>query len=316
MPTPFPSTNRIPTPVSMSPMMNMIQSGMTDMGFANLPAPLPNMPPPGRIPLTFMAKMMEAAGANNPFTAQQPAVDESGGDRMAGIIETEAELDDRVYAADEAAIRPARDEFSAPPAKRQGEASFRQEVNRAVAKGDRGGQGAKQTFAKPIKGTDKQALDSEGYTVARGDTLSGIAKRLGVSVQELARINSIKDPNFIRAGDKLRLRDPEPVEANAATAPDEGESPLAMKIREANARGNPSAFEAVRNINYGNPFNQGIRDAAGTAGAFAANAASIPLMFMRMLQAAGRAPQAMQGAPEIFRDNPFRRFINPENVTR
>ena len=274
-------------------------------------AGLPNNPDPNGPALPLPLRMREVMRQNilrpdsNPWLAYQR--------EQAPVEDPEADLVGLANAEQDAMMVAEANESSMPAPKAKGEAGFRQAVNRQAAKGDRGGQGAKQSFSKPMPAGDKAALDSGEYTINRGDTLSAIARRLGVSTQELARINSIKDPNFIRAGDKLRLRDQEPVEAAEAAAPDEGESPLAMKIREANARGNPSALEAVRNINYGNPFNQGIRDAAGTAGAFAANAASMPLMFMRMLQAAGRAPEA---AGTLFRDNPFRRFINPENVTR
>ena len=43
------------------------------------------------------------------------------------------------------------------------------------------------------------------YSVASGDTLSGIAKRNNTTTQELARLNGIKNPNRIMAGQKLRL---------------------------------------------------------------------------------------------------------------
>lgn len=43
------------------------------------------------------------------------------------------------------------------------------------------------------------------YTVQKGDTLSGIAQRSGVSVSELVRINNIKDPNKIYAGSTIKL---------------------------------------------------------------------------------------------------------------
>jgi murein DD-endopeptidase MepM/ murein hydrolase activator NlpD len=43
------------------------------------------------------------------------------------------------------------------------------------------------------------------YTVAWGDTLSSIARRLGVSVGDLAAANGIADPNVIRAGRRLQL---------------------------------------------------------------------------------------------------------------
>ena len=43
------------------------------------------------------------------------------------------------------------------------------------------------------------------YTVRSGDTLSGIAHRLGVTTAELARANGIDDPNRIRAGQVLAV---------------------------------------------------------------------------------------------------------------
>src|SRR2546421_371498 len=41
------------------------------------------------------------------------------------------------------------------------------------------------------------------YTVRRGGTLSGVARRLGVSVDALARANKLKNINRIRAGQVL-----------------------------------------------------------------------------------------------------------------
>lgn len=41
------------------------------------------------------------------------------------------------------------------------------------------------------------------YTVRRGDTLSAIARRYGVSVQAITRANRISDPSRIMAGTRL-----------------------------------------------------------------------------------------------------------------
>ncbi|MCU1376609.1 MAG: putative lysozyme [Actinomycetia bacterium] len=46
---------------------------------------------------------------------------------------------------------------------------------------------------------------SAAYTVRPGDTLSGIAGRLGVSVGDLARANAITDPNRLFAGRTLHM---------------------------------------------------------------------------------------------------------------
>ena len=43
------------------------------------------------------------------------------------------------------------------------------------------------------------------YTVASGDVLSGIAIRFGVTVQEIAQWNNIKNVNVISIGQKLTI---------------------------------------------------------------------------------------------------------------
>ena len=52
-------------------------------------------------------------------------------------------------------------------------------------------------------GTPIPACDT--YTVVRGDTLSGIAGRLGVSQADLVRLNNIRNPNRIYPGQVLKL---------------------------------------------------------------------------------------------------------------
>lgn len=44
------------------------------------------------------------------------------------------------------------------------------------------------------------------HTVAPGETLFAIARRYGTTAEELARLNGLKDPNRIRAGQVLRVR--------------------------------------------------------------------------------------------------------------
>lgn len=41
------------------------------------------------------------------------------------------------------------------------------------------------------------------YEIQPGDTLSGIANKLGVSMDRLVEKNNIKNPNYIRAYDYL-----------------------------------------------------------------------------------------------------------------
>lgn len=44
------------------------------------------------------------------------------------------------------------------------------------------------------------------HTVARGETLGGIAKRYGTTPEKLAKLNGLKNPDLIYPGQKLRLR--------------------------------------------------------------------------------------------------------------
>ena len=46
-------------------------------------------------------------------------------------------------------------------------------------------------------------LDSTHVQVEQGDTLSGIAKETGMSVDQLAQMNRIANKNLIHVGDKL-----------------------------------------------------------------------------------------------------------------
>lgn len=43
------------------------------------------------------------------------------------------------------------------------------------------------------------------YIVVKGDTLSGIANRYGVTVGDLVCWNDIADPNLIKVGQKIRI---------------------------------------------------------------------------------------------------------------
>jgi LysM repeat protein len=45
------------------------------------------------------------------------------------------------------------------------------------------------------------------YRVRSGDTLGGIAERTGVSVDELMQLNPDVDPQTLRAGQRLKLRE-------------------------------------------------------------------------------------------------------------
>jgi lipoprotein NlpD len=57
------------------------------------------------------------------------------------------------------------------------------------------------------------------YQVRSGDTLSGIAGRYGVSTQEIARYNAIRDPDKLDVGQRLRIPPGKPQQVAAASKP-------------------------------------------------------------------------------------------------
>lgn len=57
-----------------------------------------------------------------------------------------------------------------------------------------------------LKEKSKQTVASGStYTVKKGDTLSGIAKRFNTTVNKLVSVNNISNPDLIRVGQKLNL---------------------------------------------------------------------------------------------------------------
>ena len=65
-----------------------------------------------------------------------------------------------------------------------------------------GGAGNWQQYAK---GSFVNSGNSLVYTVAPGDVLSGIAIRFGVTYQQIAQWNNIKNPDVISIGQKLTI---------------------------------------------------------------------------------------------------------------
>lgn len=55
--------------------------------------------------------------------------------------------------------------------------------------------------------TTKTLKEAETYTVKAGDTLTKIAEKYGMSVDEIAKANGILDKNFIKAGQVLKISD-------------------------------------------------------------------------------------------------------------
>lgn len=55
----------------------------------------------------------------------------------------------------------------------------------------------------------EELIDKLTYVIKKGDTLSGIAKQYGTTVEELAKLNNIKNPNLINTGNTLIIREGE-----------------------------------------------------------------------------------------------------------
>ena len=66
--------------------------------------------------------------------------------------------------------------------------------------------GEKLRITESDSQTLNPVLQNNFYTVQRGDTLSGIALRYGVTVRYLANLNGIKNPNLIFPGQILKIR--------------------------------------------------------------------------------------------------------------
>ena len=58
---------------------------------------------------------------------------------------------------------------------------------------------------KGISTTEPTTPTGRTYVVVSGDTLSGIAKRFGTTVNVLVKLNNISNPNLIQVGQVLRL---------------------------------------------------------------------------------------------------------------
>ena len=77
------------------------------------------------------------------------------------------------------------------------------------------------------------------YVVKEGDTLSEIAEREGTTVEELASLNQIENPDLIHPGQELKLRSEPNTEGSA---PDETETTTPAELdnsQDAVLRENP-----------------------------------------------------------------------------
>lgn len=91
----------------------------------------------------------------------------------------------------------------------------------------------KPTDLVPVPPAKKWDDKTTSYTVAKGDTLSGIAKKFHVKLGELAAINKLKKDSKIRIGQKLLLPGAVDVKAAAATSKSTKSTKVAGKTKKA-----------------------------------------------------------------------------------
>lgn len=72
----------------------------------------------------------------------------------------------------------------------------------------KGARGAGVVLAVALVMGPAAAAAAQGYRVRPGDTLTGVAARLGVDPVQLAAVNDLPDPDSIRAGQVLTLPEP------------------------------------------------------------------------------------------------------------
>ncbi len=139
------------------------------------------------------------------------------------------------------------------------------------------------------------------YTIQKGDTLSKIAKQYGVTVDELAKLNNISNPNMIRAGASLNLpgqsadRTTQPV-GQPVQVPSYGAQPTYQQSQDLqNAMNQLKQYEQTRPGVYQSQYTdqiQGLLDQILNRKAFSYDFASDPMY----QQYAGRFQQQGQMA--------------------
>ena len=79
------------------------------------------------------------------------------------------------------------------------------------------GEGAPASAAAPAASTSQPAISGNTHTVARGETLTSIAKMYKVTVDELQLANHIEDGRKLQAGQTIVIPTPSPAAAGSAS---------------------------------------------------------------------------------------------------
>jgi len=157
--------------------------------------------------------------------------------------------------------------------------------------------------ASPQNATAATAPADDFYVVRRGDSLQVIAARVRVPEAQLLRMNSLKDPDRLYEGQRLRIAgEPQPTLV-AAAVPDEVETRVAtIDAARGEAQREGAVVEAVREettrpIGSGEPT----RGRARSAAVVAMEAATTPDVANAVVQAAesAREPVSASQAEEL-----------------
>lgn len=99
------------------------------------------------------------------------------------------------------------------------------------------------------------ALAGDEYRVQSGDTLIGIAFKLGVDYRELQRINKIRDRNLIYAGQVLKTRSasPQPRTVEPQQQRSASAKPRVARKADTNSPAKPKVVPAKSDITWGWP---------------------------------------------------------------
>ena len=99
----------------------------------------------------------------------------------------------------------------------------------------------------PENATAASAPAKDYYVVRRGDSLQAIAARVKIPEAQLLKMNSLKDPDRLYEGQRLRIAGSEPTAVLAATAPDEVDTKVAsIDAARGEAQREGAAVELIR----------------------------------------------------------------------
>ncbi|HEU5136934.1 MAG TPA: LysM domain-containing protein, partial [Steroidobacteraceae bacterium] len=162
---------------------------------------------------------------------------------------------------------------------------------------------AAQSTQSPENATAASAPADDFYVVRRGDSLQAIAARVRVPESQLLKMNSLKDPDRLYEGQRLRIAGEAQATVAAAAPPDEVETKVAaIDAARGEAQREVAAVEVVREettrpIGSGEPMRGRPRSAA----ALAMEAATTPDVASSVVQAAedAREPVSASQAEEL-----------------